>query len=200
MWMLQPTLEGRIVRLEPLADRHREPLWEIAQDPSVWKWWTTDPSRDRQAWDAWFDGCLSAPQSGESFHFATVLVEGGAAVGSTSFCTVREEDRGVEIGWTWLSSSVWGSDVNTEAKYLQLKYAFETLQCIRVEWDTDAENHRSRAALSKLGAQMEGIWRDFHIRERDGSRRSSAIFSMLDTEWESVKHMLERRILTAEAG
>ena len=127
--------------------------------------------------------CLRTAGEGGDAHFATILQATGEPVGSTSFCTIREEDRGLEIGWTWLTPSVWGTGANTEAKFLQLRYAFETLGCIRVDWDTYEQNARSRAALTKLGATFEGVWRNFSIRESDGSKVSSAFYSVIDDEW-----------------
>jgi N-acetyltransferase len=194
MWDLQPTLVGEIVRLEPIDDEHREALFTAARPVEIWDYWPFNPGVDRAAFDRWFDGCLDCAQRGESFHFATISQASGLPVGSTSYCTIRPEHRGLEIGWTWLTPAVWGTSANTEAKFLQLQYAFETLDCIRVEFDTDEHNSRSRAALAALPAQFEGIWRNLTIRESDGSKRSSAYFSIIDDEWPRVGENLRRRI------
>ncbi len=197
MWNLQPTLEGRIVRLEPLAPHHRDALREAARPPEIWEHWSDAPGASDAAFDAWLQSCLSTAAAGAGGHFATVLRASGEPVGSTSFCTVREEDRGIEIGWTWLTPSVWGTGVNTEAKFLQLRYAFETLGCIRVDWDTYAQNARSRAALARLGATFEGIWRNYSIRAADGSKVASAFYSVIDDEWPTVRAQLIERIARA---
>ena len=128
------------------------------------------PARARRPSTNWFERCLHDAAGGGDAHFATILQATGAPVGSTSFCTAREHDRGLEIGWTWLTPAAWGTGANTEAKFLQLRYAFEQLGCIRVDFDTYAENARSRAALAKLPAQFEGVWRNYSIRESDGSK------------------------------
>jgi RimJ/RimL family protein N-acetyltransferase len=200
MWDLQPTLSGQIVRLEPLADKHRDSLFAVAGPPEIWEYWSFNAGESREAFDRWFDRCLREQAEGGDAHFATILQATDQPVGSTSFCTIREADRGLEIGWTWLTPSVWGTGANTEAKFLQLEYAFETLGCIRVDWDTYATNGRSRAALSKLGATFEGIWRNYSIRETDGSKVSSAFYSVIDDEWPSVRANLVDRIARARSS
>ncbi len=198
MWDLQPTLIGRRVRLEPLAPEHRDALFEVAGPPEIWEYWSFNPGASREAFDAWFDHCLETALQGGDSHFATILQATDEPVGSTSFCTVREEDRGIEIGWTWLTPSAWGSGANDEAKFLQLRYAFETLGAIRVDWDTYEQNARSRAALTKLGAAFEGVRRNFSIRESDGSKVSSAFFAMTDDDWPAVKGRLIARLDSSE--
>lgn len=197
MWDLQPTLVGQIVRLEPLAARHHDELREVASPPEIWDYWSFNAGESDAAFDKWFKTCIEEARAGGDAHFATILQSSGQPVGSTSFCTVREEDRGLEIGWTWLTPAVWGTGANTEAKFLQLQYAFETLGCIRVEWDTYEQNARSRAALSKLGATFEGVWRNYSIRETDGSKVSSAFYSVIDDEWPTVRANLVDRIARA---
>ena len=198
MWDLQPTLTGGRVRLEPLAPQHRDALFEVAGPPEIWEYWAFNPGASREAFDAWFDACLKTASDGGDSHFATLLQESGNPVGSTSFCTIREEDRGLEIGWTWLTPSAWGTGANTEAKFLQLQYAFETLGAIRVEWDTYEQNARSRSALTKLGARFEGVRRNFSIRESDGSKISSAFFAMTDDDWPDVRRRLIAKLDSLE--
>ena len=197
MWELQPTLEGQIVRLEPLADEHHDGLRAAAAPAEIWDYWSFNAGKSDEAFDEWFDDAIAEAAAGGDSHFATILRATGEPVGSTSFCTIREEDRGVEIGWTWLTPSVWGTGANTEAKFLQLQYAFETLGCIRVDWDTYATNARSRAALEKLGATFEGVLRNWSIREEDGSKVSSAFYSVIDDEWPTVRANLIDRIARA---
>jgi RimJ/RimL family protein N-acetyltransferase len=197
MWDLQPTLEGRIVRLEPLASKHHDGLRAAAGPPEIWEYWSFNAGESDAAFDAWFERCIGEAAAGGDAHFATILQSSGQPVGSTSFCTVREHDRGLEIGWTWLTPAVWGTGANTEAKFLQLEYAFETLGCIRVDWDTYEQNARSRAALTKLGATFEGVWRNYSIRESDGSKVASAIYSVIDDEWPTVRANLVDRIARA---
>ena len=198
MWNLQPTLSGRIVRLEPLAPQHHDGLRAAAAPAEIWDYWSFNAGESDAAFDRWFERSLAeAREPGGDAHFATILQATGEPVGSTSFCTVRERDLGLEIGWTWLTPSVWGTGANTEAKFLQLQYAFETLHCIRVDWDTYEQNARSRAALTKLGATFEGIWRNYAVRETDGSKVSSAFYSVIDDEWPTVRANLIDRIARA---
>jgi RimJ/RimL family protein N-acetyltransferase len=188
-----PTLEGRIVRLEPLAPDHADDLWEASRDPRVWRWLSIVQPRDRAGWDAWMDDALGRSAAGAERAFATILGATGRAVGSTRFLALRPEHRSLEVGWTWLAPSAWGTGANTEAKLLQLEYAFRTLGCRRVEFKTDALNERSRAALAALPARFEGIHRN-HMLVRGGESRDSAWYAVVDTEWPSVQAALEARL------
>jgi RimJ/RimL family protein N-acetyltransferase len=197
MWNLQPILTGQIVRLEPLADEHHDGLRAVAAPPEIWDYWSFNAGKSDDAFDEWFDDAIAEAAAGGDSHFATILQASGEPIGSTSFCTVREDDRAVEIGWTWLTPSAWRTGANTEAKFLQLEYAFETLDCIRVDWDTYETNARSRAALEKLGATFEGVMRNWSIREEDGSKVASAIYSVIDDEWPAVRANLIARLAGA---
>lgn len=198
MWDMQPTLSGELVRLEPLAPGHRDALLAISTYPEIWEHWPFNPGHSEAAFDNWFEICLREGASADGdAHFATILQATGEPVGSTSFCTIRGRDLGLEIGWTWLTPAAWGTGANTEAKFLMLEYAFETLGCIRVDFDTYVENARSRAALAKLGATFEGILRNYSIRESDGSKRSSAFYSVIDDEWPTVRANLIDRVARA---
>src|SRR5262245_23525722 len=134
---LRPTLAGRLIVLEPLDERHREGLLAAAADPAAWTWMVTS---DGAAWVDW------ALTESDMFHF--VVIRDGEVVGSTSYLNVIPEHRRLEIGNTWNTPSSWGTGVNTEAKYLLLRHAFESLGMHRVEFKTDAKNERARAALA----------------------------------------------------
>ena len=188
-----PTLAGRIVRLEPLAARHRDDLYEASRDPRIWRRLPIVQPRTPAEWQAWLDDALARVDAGLDLAFATVLLETGAAVGSTRFLALRPEHRSVEIGWTWLAPSAWGSGANTEAKLLQLEHAFEVLGCRRVEFKTDALNERARSALAGLPARFEGIHRK-HMLVRDGENRDSAWYSIIDEEWPAVRSALRERL------
>jgi RimJ/RimL family protein N-acetyltransferase len=114
-------------------------------------------------------------------------------VGSTRYLTLRPEHRGLEIGWTWLASSRWGTGANVEAKLLMLEHAFERLGCLRVEFKTDRRNDRSRGALAALPARFEGVFRK-HMLVRGGERRDSAYYSIVDDEWPEIEGNLRRRL------
>jgi RimJ/RimL family protein N-acetyltransferase len=155
---LTPPLEGSIVALEPLRPDHAEELWEAAQAPEIWAW-LAHLGESRELFDRWLALSFEAAQEGREGTFVTRETAGGRAVGSSRFLNVRPADRVVEIGWTWLHPSAWGSGANVEAKLLMMGHAFETLECVRVEFKTDARNERSRAALATLPARFEGVLR-----------------------------------------
>jgi N-acetyltransferase len=184
-----PVLEGRIVRLEPLSREHEDGLWDASRDPRTWRWLSILQPQTRDELRAWIDEALESADT----PFATVLVETGAAAGSTRFLNRRLEARSVEIGWTWLTPSAWGTGANVEAKLLMFEHAFETMGCRRVELKTDALNDRSRRAIEALGAGFEGIHRK-HMLVRDGERRDSAWYSVIDDEWPDVRANLLRRL------
>lgn len=196
MWDLGPRLAGEIVTLEPLGPAHIDGLFAVARPPEIWTWWPMNPACTRATFEAWFEQAVGAAVRGTASHFATLDARSGRPLGSTSFCTPRPADRAVEIGWTWLTPTAWHTGANAEAKLLQLTYAFETLGCIRVDFDTDERNGRSRAALEALPARFEGVLRDYSIAA-DGSRRSSAFYSILDHEWPRVSHNLRARVQAA---
>jgi RimJ/RimL family protein N-acetyltransferase len=190
---LTPRLEGRIVRLEPLAPGHADDLWEASRDERVWRWLPILQPQTREQWQGWIDEALGRVEAGLDIAFTTVLVETGRAAGSTRYLALRPEHRSLEIGWTWLAPSAWGTGANTEAKLLQLEHAFETLGCRRVEFKTDALNERARSALAGLPAQFEGIHRK-HMLVRDGENRDSAWYSIVDDEWPTVRRALRKRL------
>ena len=194
MWKnLASVLEGKIVRLEPLARRHEKGLFEAAQDQRIWRWMHYDVSESGESFHAWLEDALAASAAGTEAAFATVDAGTGEPAGSTRYLALRPEHRGLEIGWTWLAPAHWQTGANVEAKLLMLEHAFERLGCLRVEFKTDARNERSRAALAALPAQFEGIFRK-HMLVRGGERRDSAYYSIIDDEWPEVRYNLRRRI------
>jgi RimJ/RimL family protein N-acetyltransferase len=186
-----PTIEGRIVRLESLTPEHEEGLWLASRDPRTWRWLNISRPQCRAEWSAYVEQALAASAAGVEIPLATVCCKG--VVGSTRFLALRPEHRSVEIGWTWLHPSAWGTGANVEAKLLQLRHAFEVWGCRRVELKTDALNERSRRALEALGATFEGIHRK-HMLVRDGENRDSAWYSVTDDEWPTVCAHLEARL------
>ena len=190
---LEPVvLEGAHVRLEPLSHDHFEDLVEVALDPEIWRW-TTERALSPEELRAWIDRALAARATGTAMPFATVALPHGRAIGGTRFATYSAADRRVEIGWTWIGRAWQRTAVNTEAKYLMLRHAFETLGCIRVELRTDVLNDRSRAAILRIGAKEEGILRK-HSLTANGRARDTIYYSILDDEWPSVKAGLEGRL------
>ena len=188
-WVLPVTLRGRHVQMEPLADRHLDDLARVAADASVWRWTIAGPIDDAGL-RAWLATALANADSGTEVPFATIELETGRAVGSSRFMTIAPEHRRMEIGWTWLGTAYQRTGINREAKYLQLRHAFETLGAERVEFKTHARNLASRAALLGIGATFEGVLRH-HTIMPDGSNRDSAFYGVLAAEWPRVKARLE---------
>jgi len=186
-----PTLEGRLVRLEPLGRQHAAGLWEASRDPRTWRWLPIPQPSTRPELDAWVEDALRTAATGAEIPFATISTE--RVVGSTRFLGLRPEHASVEIGWTWLDPSAWGTGVNAEAKLLMLRHAFEAWGCRRVELKTDARNERSRGAMEALGATFEGTHRK-HMLVRGGENRDSAWYSVTDDEWPTVELGLTARL------
>jgi RimJ/RimL family protein N-acetyltransferase len=185
-------LKGGLVALEPLEEAHADGLWAAAQAPEIWQW-LAHVGDSRESFDRWFELALSAQREGREGVFATRDRRGGDLVGSTRYLAVRPADRVVEIGWTWLNPAAWRGGINVEQKLLLMRHAFEDLGCVRVELKTDARNERSRAAMAAIPARFEGILRN-HMIVPDVGQRDSAYFSVIDTEWPSVRANLERRL------
>ena len=179
------------MRLEPLEPRHEEPLWEAAQDERIWRWMRVRGDESRDAFRGWFESALAA------LGFATVV--DSTSLGHTSYLNVREDDRVLEIGNTWLVPPAWGTGANVEAKLLLMEHAFEREGFLRVEFKTDAKNERARAALAALPAQFEGVFRK-HMLVRGGERRDSAWYSVIDDDWPAVKAALRERLAGKAAG
>ncbi|HEX4307519.1 MAG TPA: GNAT family protein [Solirubrobacterales bacterium] len=200
---LTATLEGALVTLEPLAEEHRDGLWEAARPDEVWVWLAT-LNQSREYFDGWFDATLVTDAAGEwdpteTGAFAVRRNADGVLVGTSRYLNVRRFDRVVEIGWTWFNPSVWQTGVNVETKLLMFTNAFETLGCVRVELKTDARNERSRGAMIRLPARFEGIMRKHMIVPGVG-QRDSAYFSVVDTEWPTVRDSLRGRLTAAARG
>jgi RimJ/RimL family protein N-acetyltransferase len=191
--MIEPvTLTGRHVRLEPLSLAHQDALLEAASDGELWKLsYTVVPSQTTIG--AYLGKILEAQAVGLEQPFTIVDVERNKIVGSTRYTVIDQANRKVEIGYTWLARSAQRTAINTEAKYLLLRHAFETLHCIRVELITDVLNERSRAAILRIGAKQEGILRN-HMIMPDGRYRDSVCFSIIESEWPVVKERLDALI------
>ena len=184
------TLDGRFVRLEPLEERHREPLRPAAQHPEIF---TVTTSALGPLFDPYIDNALKRSASGPELAFVVWHKAMDRPVGMTRYLNIEEPHRKLEIGSTWYEPSVWAGAVNPECKLLLMRHAFETLGFNRVEYKTDLRNARSRAAILKLGAKQEGILRK-HMIMPGGRVRDSVYFSVIDEEWPAVKADLERRL------
>jgi RimJ/RimL family protein N-acetyltransferase len=188
---LTPRLEGERVVLEPLAASHEERLFEALNHAVIWEWMPM-AHPDRAGFSEFFAFLLNEVAGGRAGTFVTVERESGMIVGTSSYLALRPAHRGLEIGMTMVSPLSWGTGANVEAKLLMLANAFDSLDCIRVEFKTDSNNERSRGALAALPAEFEGIFRR-HMLTNYGVR-DSAYYSVIADEWPSVRANLERRL------
>lgn len=192
--VLPVTLEGSVVRLEPIRREHAELFWDVAKDnlEELFRWipYTMKSPEDFQQL---IDKAFTEQQRGESVVFATVERNSGRAIGSTRFMNIDRANRRVEIGSTWIAPAWQRTAVNTEAKFLMLQHAFEAWGCFRVELKTDALNEKSRNAILRIGAKEEGTLRR-HVLTWTGRVRDSVYFSILDSEWPAVKNTLEEKL------
>jgi RimJ/RimL family protein N-acetyltransferase len=188
-----PTLEGELVRLEPLSPAREEGLWEASRDARTWQWLSVAQPQTREEMRAYLDAAYANQADRSEFPLVTVRRADDTVVGSTRYLALRPEHRSVEIGWTWLTPEAWGTGINIEAKLLMLEHAFERFGCLRVELKTDARNERSRGAMAALPAQFEGVHRKAML-VRGGQRRDSAWYSVIDDEWPEVRANLLRRL------
>ena len=186
------TLEGSVVRLEPIRNEHAALFWEIAKDDleDIFRW-IPYSMRTPEDFRKLVDKVFEEQERGESVAFATVERSSGRTIGSTRFMNIDRTNRRVEIGSTWIAPPWQRTAVNTEAKYLMLRHAFEQWKCIRVELKTDALNLKSRNAILRIGAKEEGTLRR-HLITCTGRVRDTVYFSILDNEWPEVKRRLER--------
>jgi len=187
------TLEGQSVRLEPLSLTHLDQLCEAGLDEDLWRWIPSPPVRNREEMRAYIQEALHEQSREIALPFATILTESKRAIGSSRYGNIDRQNRRVEIGWTWIGRLWQRTTVNTEAKYLMLRHAFETLGCLRVELKTDALNERSRRAILRIGAKEEGTLRR-HMITASGRVRDTVYFSIVDREWPEVKTSLEARL------
>lgn len=188
------TLEGAAVRLEPLRREHAEFFWEVANHAveDIFRW---IPYRvqTREDFQQIVDKTFQEQERGESVAFATVERSSGRVIGSTRYMNIDRGNRRVEIGSTWIAPAWQRTIINTEAKYLMLRHAFEVWGCVRVELKTDALNEKSRNAILRIGAKEEGTLRK-HVVTWTGRIRDSVYFSILDSEWPVAKANLEARL------
>lgn len=191
--LIEPiTLDGQRVRLEPLSIDHLAALCEVGLVEEIWRWTTSlvlTPSDMR----LYVEAALQEQAEGKALPFVTIDKASNKVVGSTRFGNIERTHRRVEIGWTWINPQWQRSHINTEAKYLMLRHAFETWQCIRVELKTDSLNEKSRTAMLRIGAKEEGTLRN-HMITYTGRYRHSVYFSFIESEWPQVKANLETKM------
>ena len=182
-------LIGVRAKLIPLSREHREGLFEASKSPSIW---TYLPTKIHTLEDTriFIEDALGNKELGKEIPFTVIDQDTNTIVGSTRFINISRADRHLEIGWTWYHPSVWRTRMNTECKYLLLKYCFETLQTVRVQFIADIRNERSNQAIQRLGAVHEGVLRRNRILS-DGYVRDSCVHSIIMEEWPDIKSRLE---------
>jgi N-acetyltransferase len=188
-------LSGRHVRLEPLAAEHADALEAAAQDGEQHRLWVTTVPGPGEA-PAYIATALAQQAQGRALPFV-VRDARGTIVGSTRYCNVEAAHRRVEIGYTWYAARVQRTALNTEAKRLLLAHAFESLDCIAVEFRTHWHNRRSRAAIERLGAKQDGVLRN-HLIMPDGTLRDTVVYSVIAAEWPTVRRSLDWRLQQGE--
>jgi len=182
-------LEGQHVRLEPLSMAHHAQLCQVGLDEELVRL-TQSYAPTPEGLRAYIEKALRLQARGAALPFAVIATTVGRAIGSSRYAAIDGANRRLEIGWTWYGREFQRTAVNTETKYLMLRHAFEALGCVRVEFKTDVLNDRSRAALLRIGAKEEGVFRR-HLILPDGRTRDSVYFSIIHTEWADVKARLE---------
>ena len=185
-------LEGEYVRLEPLEIGHQVQLCEVGLDESLWRLIPTNIKTSADM-TKYIETALDECRRGISLPFVTIEKASNKVVGSTRFGNIDAKNRRCEIGWTWINPRWQRTFINTEAKLLMLTHAFETWKCIRVELKTDVLNEQSQNAILRIGAQKEGVFRQ-HIITDTGRFRDSVYFSIIDSEWETVKANLKAKL------
>lgn len=192
------TLSGDNVRLEPLNAEHGEQLEAAASEPGLERlWYTSVPTPEQVAGE--IASRLAQRNAGAMNPWVQRRSSDGRIVGMTTFCNIDQSNRHVEIGYTWIAPSAQRTGLNTEAKLLLLRHAFEACDAIAVEFRTHWHNRQSREAIARLGAKQDGVLRNHRIQP-DGSLRDTVVFSILPAEWPAVRMGLEARLASGNRG
>ena len=196
MFIEPVVLAGKYVRLEPMRVDHLPALSKVGLDEEIWRW-TASMVKDVADIERYVRTALADQNLGTALPFVTIETATSTVVGSTRFGNIDAFNRKAEIGWTWINPKWQRTAINTEAKLLMLTHAFETWKCIRVELKTDANNHQSRAAIARIGGVEEGTLRN-HMIVESGRYRDSVYFSIIESEWASVKEALTSKLAERE--
>ncbi|ALU88711.1 GCN5 family acetyltransferase [Herbaspirillum rubrisubalbicans] len=193
MQFLSPiTLKGQFATIEPLHPEHHDALIAAVSDGKLWKlWYTAIPKPENMR--AEIERRLHLQQQGSMLPFVIRRNDTGALCGMTTYMNADAAHRRVEIGSTWYAASAQRTGINTECKLMLLTHAFEDMHCIAVEFRTHWMNQQSRAAIARLGAKQDGILRN-HQRMPDGSYRDTVVFSIIQSEWPTVRRHLQFKL------
>ena len=190
-WPAPVTLAGTHATLEPLAPAHLDGLTDAARDGELWTlWYTAIPAPEQMAQE--IARRLALQAAGSMLPF-TVRDAGGRIAGMTTYMNIDAANRRVEIGSTWTAQRVQRTALNTECKRMLLAHAFETLDCIAVEFRTHFFNQQSRRAIERLGARLDGSLRN-HVRAANGALRDTCVYSITADEWPTVRAHLDHQL------
>ena len=191
-WIEPVILSGSKVLLEPLSIQHVDGLITAVKDGELWKlWYTPIPAPEKM--EEYIQAALDMRENAGALPFVVRDRSSNMIIGTTRYFNVDEVNQRLNIGYTWYAESYQRMVVNTESKYLLLSHAFEKLEAIAVEFRTHWHNHKSRAAIARLGAKQDGVFRN-HARSADGVYRDTVVFSMINLEWPAVKQSLEFKL------
>jgi RimJ/RimL family protein N-acetyltransferase len=190
-WINHKTfLNGQVIDLIPLEKEHFAELEKLSKDKRIWEFYVMDGT-DSEKFLATLNLAITEREKGTQFPFVIYHKQQKKIIGGTRFLDIQPAHKKLEIGWTWLHPDYWATEINFECKLLLLTFCFENLKAVRVQLKTDENNLRSRKAIEKIGGQYEGILRNDKLRD-NGTRRNSAYYSILDSEWENLKPKLKR--------
>lgn len=178
-------LSNDLISLVPITKTHIEEMKKLSRDSDIWTWYTEDLS-DPEDLALWMTKRLEQTNNGEMMTYAVVFNDTEEIIGATSYGHIDWEEKGIEIGWTWLGADFIGAGINKHMKFLMLKYAFENMEIERLELRTDATNIRSRKAMEKIGAQHDGTLRN-HRKTRGDRRRDTVVYSIIKSEWSEIR-------------
>lgn len=186
------TLQGNIVNLIPIKREYKNALLEAASDGKLWElWFTSVPSKENI--DDYLDKIFKDQESKDAFAFVVFHKKTQSIIGTTRYCNIDLQNKRLEIGYTWYAQSYQKTGVNTECKFLLLRHAFENLSCIAVEFRTHWFNQKSREAILRLGAKQDGVLRN-HQFDKTDNLRDTVVFSIIESEWKTVKASLEYKM------
>ena len=184
------TLQGQHVRLEPIGPQHADDLFRVGTDEAIWRYLSRPAFTSRDDAREWVDACVVRNDLEGRVQFAVVHQAESRAIGSTGYLDIDRPNRALEIGMTWYGTEYQRTAVNTECKFLLLSHAFNELGALRVCLKADHRNTRSRRAIERIGAIREGMLRNHRIA-RDGVNRHSVYYSIIDSDWPTVRDRLQ---------
>lgn len=181
-------LSNQLISLIPITLEHIHAMRSLSGDSDIWRWYTEDLTNPDEL-ERWMLNRLHESSKEDQMTYTVMLNDSGKVIGSTSYGHIDWEEKGIEIGWTWLGKEYIGAGINKHMKFLMLQHALETMEMERLELRTDEQNVRSRKAMEKIGAHYDGVLRN-HRRTQGGKRRNTVIYSIIRSEWETIRETI----------